>query len=278
MSTETALAIGSASSCSRIRAAHKRHARLTRTVAWLGLLFALTANVADAVELIDAYPLATKGGVAVVGPVFMMAALHMVTDRPEATEKLGRNVPGRARVDGFLVAQMIVLIGGFALSYEHLYALAVAAGVPVVLAWLFPVVIDATALLATVDLRRSKQTLELIAGLEADAAQADTERLAAEQRAAQEAAIATQAKAAEAEARRTRREAAAGKSAKLAADTRRRQVVEGLRAGRPMVELAQALGVSTKTIERDRDKAIELGELQHLTTAKNGHHKQGATS
>ncbi|MGB5760290.1 MAG: DUF2637 domain-containing protein, partial [Acidimicrobiales bacterium] len=193
MSVDSTPPSDSASALSRLRAAHGRHARLTRAVAWLGLLFALTANVADAVELIDAYPMATKGGVAVVGPVFMMAALHMVTDRPEAGD--GLELSRRARFDGFLAAQVVVLVGGFALSYEHLYALASAAGVPVTLAWLFPVVIDATALLATIDLRRSKQTLEFIASLEADAARAEADRLTDEQRAAERSAAAAAAKA-----------------------------------------------------------------------------------
>ncbi len=277
MSADSTKPEGAGTALVRLRAAHGRHARLTRAVAWLGLLFALAANVADAVELIDAYPMVTKGGVAVVGPVFMMAALHMVTDRPEAADRHGLELSGRTRFDGFLAAQVVVLVGGFALSYEHLYALATAAGVPVALAWLFPVVIDATALLATIDLRRSKQTLELLAGLEADVAQVEAERLAAEQRAAERAAAEATAKAAEVEARRARRAMPDRKQAKVGGDARRRLVVEGLQAGRPMVELARALEVSTKTIERDRDKAIELGELRPPVAAMNGSSIEGAS-
>lgn len=140
---------------------------------------ALTTPPTMAAELI-----AGKVGTAAVGPALIGAGLELLIRRPPKVVG-DRHWPVFGQWRDFpVIGYVVVMVIGFALSFDHLRALAELVGVPWWAAWLLPVGIDLAAISVTFDHARSKSALEGMAAEQleaAAAAKAEAERAAVEQ-------------------------------------------------------------------------------------------------
>ncbi len=168
-----------------LRARHGHETNIRRTARYAAAAFALSlaGNIGHVIlttsAALPAELIVGKAATAAVGPALIGTGLELWIRRPPAV--IGdRALPlvGTWR-DFPIVGYVVVMMIGFALSFDHLRALAELVGVPDWAAWLLPIGIDLAAISVTLDHAQSKRALDRLAAEQIGAvaaAQAEADR------------------------------------------------------------------------------------------------------
>lgn len=178
-----------ANSAGMLRARHGHETNIRRTARYAAAAFALSlaGNIGHVIlttsAALPAELIVGKAATAAVGPALIGTGLELWIRRPPPV--IGdRALPlvGTWR-DFPVVGYVVVMMIGFALSFDHLRALAELVGVPDWAAWLLPIGIDLAAISVTLDHAQSKRALDRLAADQVEAgaaARAEAERAEAE--------------------------------------------------------------------------------------------------